>query len=65
MSKQQQQLPDPEAAPNPDLVIPIEGGWGVGIQFSMSTNKVEGEAPPGSENWGIFLLLPPELMKLN
>lgn len=31
VSKQQQQLPDPEAAPNPDLAIPIEGVWGVGI----------------------------------
>lgn len=31
VSKQQQQLPDPEADPNSDLAILIEGVWGVGI----------------------------------
>lgn len=45
MSKQQQQLLDPKLPQTPDLVSPIEGGWEVGVQFSMSTNKVEGEPP--------------------
>lgn len=53
----------PELPRTPDLVIPIEGGcegWGgggVGVQFSMSTNKVEGDPPPeGRRIWEIGFL---------